>query len=300
MSRTLLTLAAASPAELRELLTRASLVAHDQLIPLRAAAPVVVLCAAPRPYARIAVQSGAARVGLVVATFTPEEVRELGSAGAAAATFGRAGPGVVLVGFDAESANAFAAASPAPSLGVDSAGGCTVGALADLLVLERRAPLPGHRLAIIGDASPRSIDLAVAVASLGGSVSFAHPVGFAPDPDRLTVVRERAAAVGGAVLDTTELMDALRDATAIVTEPFPAEGGDRFRGYGVARHHLRVCKPGYLLLHRAAERRGPEVSAALVEDPGWSAPAQRQAESWAAAALLSWALQPDRLRSVLG
>ena len=123
---------------------------------------------------------------------------------------------------------------------------------------------------------------------------------YAPDPDRLTVVRERAAAAGGAVLDTTELMDSLRDATAVITEPVPADGGERFRPYAVARHHLRVCKPGYAVLHRAAERRGTEVSAALVDDPGWAASEQRQAESWAAAALLSWTLQPDRLRSVLG
>jgi ornithine carbamoyltransferase len=300
MPRTLLSLAAATPAELRELLTRASLVAHDQHIPLRAAAPVLLLAAAARPYARVAVQSGAARVGLSVSTFGPEEVRELGALGAAAATFGRAGPGVVLLGFEADAASTFASASPAPCLGVEGAAGCTVGALADLLVLERRGPLANHRVAIVGDASPRAIDLAVAVASFGGSVSFVHPVGYAPDPDRLTVVRERAAASGAAVLDTTELMDALREATAVVVEPVPAEGAERFRPYAVARHHLRVCKPGSILLHRAAERRGAELSAALVDDPGWAAPSQRQAESWAAAALLSWALQPDRLRSVLG
>ena len=300
VSRTLLSLAAATPAELRELLARATLVAHDQLIPLRSVAPLLCLSAAPRPYGRIAVQSGAARVGLSVSSFGPDEVAALGDFGHAAATIGRSGPGVVLVGFSAEAATAFAAASPAPCLGVDGGAGCPLGALADLLVLERQGSLTAHRLVIVGDASPRALDLAAAVASLGGSVNFVHPVGYAPDPDRLTAVRERAASAGGAVLDTTELLDALRDATSVVVEPTPVEGAERFRPYSLARHHLRVCRPGFVLLHRAPESRGPEVSPSLIEDGSWSAAAQRQAESWAAAALLSWTLQPDRLRSVLG
>lgn len=300
MSRTLLSLAAASPAELRDLLARAALIHLDGHRPLQAVAPLLVLAAAPRPYGRTAVQVGAARLGLATETFSPEEVRALGDVSLAAATLGRAAPGLVLLGWEMEPAAAFAAASPSPCLGLDGAAGCPVGALADLLALDRRGALASHRLTVVGDASPRALDLATGLASLGGSVTLVHPVGFAPDPERLTVIRERAAAAGGSVLDTTELVEGLRDATAVLVEPFPRENVSRFRPYALARHHLRVCRPACAVLHRAHETRGAELSPTLADDAAWTAPRQRQAESLAAAALLWWMLQPDRVRSVLG
>jgi ornithine carbamoyltransferase len=300
MARTLLTLASLTPPELRDLLARVGLAEADGLRALRAAAPIVALSAAERPYARLALQSGAGRVGLQTSTFTPAEVQALGEGALAGATVGLHTPAVALIGWELAALAAFAERCPAPCIAMDAASGCPVGALADLVVLASRRAPSQHRLAIVGDASPRAMDLASALASLGGSVNLVHPVGFAPDADRLTLVRERAAAAGGAVLDTTELLEGLRDATAVFVEPFPPGEVERFRAFALARHHLRVCRPSPALLHRIAERRGPELSATLVEDGGWCAPAQRQAESFAAAAVLSWMLQPDRARSVLG
>lgn len=300
MSRSLLSLASLSPSELRELLARAALAEADGLRPLRAAVPLVALTAAERPYARLALQSGAGRLGLQVSNFAPAEVETLGEAAFAGATVGQHTPAVALLGWAQPALQAFASSCPVPCVGMDSASGCPVGALADLMVLGRRAPHASHRLAVVGDASPRALDLATALATLGGSVNLVHPVGFAPDAERLTLLRERAAAAGGAVLDTTELLDGLRDCTAVFAEAFPADAVERFRPFALARHHLRVSRPAPLLLHRAPERRGAELSATLAEEPGWSGPAQRGAESFAAAAVLSWILQPDRARSVLG
>ena len=300
MPRSLLSLASLTPPELRELLTRVELAEADGLRPLRTAAPVVALCGSDRPYARLALQSGAGRVGLPVSQFGTAEVEALGEPALAGATVGLHTAAVALIGWSLAPLQAFAASSSAPCIATDSASGCPIGALADLVVLGRRGALPQHRLAIVGDASPRALDLANALATLGGSVNLVHPVGFAPEAERLTLLRERAAAAGGAVLDTTELLEGLRDATAVFVEAFPAEEVERFRPFALARHHLRVCRPGPALLHRAPERRGPELSATLVEDSGWCAGAQRSAESFAAAAVLSWILQPDRARSVLG
>ena len=300
MSRTLLSLAAASPAQLRDLLARAALIRQEGHRPLQSVAPLLVLAASPRPYGRAAVRAGAARIGLATEAFSPEDVRALGDFALAAATIGRAAPALILLGWEMESAAAFAAASPAPCLGVDGAAGCPLGGLADLIALEGRGSLASHRLTVVGDASPRALDLATGLASLGGSVTLVHPVGFAPDPERLTMIRERAAAAGGSVLDTTELVEGLRDATAVLVEPFPKENVARFRPYALARHHLRVCRQSCAVLHRAHETRGAELSPTLVEDAAWLAPRQRQAESLAAAALLGWMLQPDRVRSVVG
>jgi ornithine carbamoyltransferase len=206
----------------------------------------------------------------------------------------------VLVGFPGDRAQAYAAACPGPVLGCDGGGGDPVGALADLLTLRAAGPLASHRLAVLGDPSPRSLDLAVAVATLGGSVAFVHPVGFAPDPEKLTVVRERAAATGAAVLDTDVLTDGLRDATAVVVEPWPENQVERFRSYSLQRHQLRVVRAGAGILHRAPERRGAEMSASLADEAQWWAPAQRQNGVHAGVACLSALFHAKAARAVIG
>ena len=300
MARSLLSLTQLRPGELRELLTRASLLNLGPAPQLSSSSAVPVLCASARPYARWAVEAGLSRLGLRASVFQPVEVDALGDGAAAGGTMGSTSCGIVLVGWTAERAVAFAAAAPVPVLAIESGAGDPLGALADLLVLERVAALPTHRICVVGDPSPRAIDASVALASLGASVAFAHPVGFAPDPERLTLVRERAAAAGGAVLDTTELIEGLRDASAVIVEPWPEGEAERFRPIAVQRHQLRVVRAGCGILHRQPERRGAELSASLLDDAAWWAPQQRALAPLAAAALVQSMFSPDPWRSVIG
>ena len=300
MPRSILTLSALGPAELADLELRAAMSAVGARFAGESRGRIVVLCAEARPYARVAVEVAAAGMGLSTLHVGADEVAALGDLGVAARTLGEHAPASVLVGFTAARAQAYAAATPGPVLVADGGSGDPVGALADLLALKALGPLAQHRLAVVGDASPRSLDLAVALATLGGSVAFAHPVGFAPDPERLTLVRERAALSGAAVLDTDSLIDGLRDATAVLVEPWPEGESERFRAFSLQRHQLRVVRAHAGILHRAPERRGPELSTTLADDPSWWAPTQRALAVPAAAALLSSLFQAGARRAVIG
>jgi ornithine carbamoyltransferase len=267
---------------------------------LHAVAPIAVLCAEPAPYVRAAIEAGAALAGLRVVTYGPEEVARLGHPLVAGERLGAMHAALVGVGLPPAFLAALAERSPAPVIEGGGPGGDPAGALADLLVLERGlGGLDGLKLAWVGDSAGLLSDLLVAGCTLGLSVAVAHPVGFAPDLERVTWARERAAVTRAAVLVTTDLAEALHEANAVYAEPWPEGHEDRFRGYAVQRHVLRGVRGGCLYLHRRPEGRGAEVSASLAEEAGWVAGEQSRARADAWTAILVFVLQPDPLRSVL-
>lgn len=288
-------------ATLRELRARALDVRRGDPPLVRSVAPVGLLCAEPAPYVRAAVEAGAAMVGLRVAIYGPDEVARLGDPAVAGARLGAMHAALLGTGFPAQTLAAMAETSPCPVVEAGGPGGDPAGALADLWVMEEAlGGLDGRKLCWVGDATGLLHDLMVAGCAEGMSVAVAHPVGFAPDLERVIWARERAATHGAAVTVTTELAEAVADAHAVYAEPWPEGAADRFRGYSVQRHALRGLRGGAVFLHRAPERRGPEMSAAIVDDPGWLAPRQGRARADAWAALLAWLLLPDPLRSVSG
>ncbi len=245
-------------------------------------------------------EAGASLLGLRVTTYTPDEVARLGEPGAAGERLGALHAAILGARLPAATMAALAERSGAPVIEAGGPGGDPAGALADLLVVERAlGALDGRKLAWIGDATGLFHDVLVGGASLGLSVAIAHPVGFAPDMERVTWARERAALSRAAVLVTTELAEALHDASAVYVEPWPAGAEDRFRSYALQRHTLRPTRGGCVFLHSAPERRGGECSPSLLDDPGWLAMEQSRARADAWAAVLGWCLQPDPIRSVL-
>lgn len=275
-------------------------VRHGAPEPLRSAASIALLCGEPAPYVRAAVDAGASLLGLRVVSYGPEEVARLGDLVVAGERLGGLHLAILACGLPAERMAALASRCVAPVVEAGGPGGDPAGALADLVVLERAlSGLDGRKLVWIGDASGLQHDLLVAGASVGLSVAVAHPVGFAPDLERVTWARERAAVTRAAITVTTDLVEALADASAIYVDPWPEEHADRFRGYGVQRHLLRRTRAGCVILHRAPERRGGELYSSLVEDPGWLAFEQARARADAWAALLAVLLRPDPLRHVL-
>jgi ornithine carbamoyltransferase len=283
-------------ADLRGLRARCRAVRRGEVRPLDLTAPIALLCASPTPYVRAAVEAGAALVGLRVATYGPEDVAALGDLGVAGQLLGATASAIVTVGLGGRTA-ALAERAPCPVINAGDSDGDAVGALADLVVIEQGlGSLEGRRLAWVGDSCGLTYDLLLAACTAGMSVAVAHPTGYAPDADRLTAARERAAMSGAAVMVTTDLAEALLDSDAVYVEPWPEGAGDRFRAYTVHRHTLRHARAGALLLHRAPERRGPELATSLVEDGAWMAATQARARADAVAALLTQALRPDPLR----
>lgn len=264
-------------------------------------APVVVFCRDANPHARASVEAGAALLGLHASVYGPAEVAALGEPVVAASRMGEVCAAIVGIGLGSAMIEAIAGGTDCPVVNAGDGEGDAVGALADLVVMEQvLGSFAGHKLAWVGDSCGLLNDLMIAGCTLGMSVAIAHPVGFAPDADHLTTARERAAVTGAAVMVTNDLAEALQDASVVYVEPWPVEAGDRFRPYTVQRHSLRHARAQVAILHRAPERRGPEIATSLVEDPSWLALAQSRARADAAAALLWAALRPDPLRSVIG
>ncbi len=239
-------------------------------------------------------------VGLRVSLYSPEEVARLGEPDVAGERLGGLHTAILGAGFSTSTLVAMAERSGCPVIEAGGPGGDPAGALADLRVLDRAlGGLAGKRLTWVGDASGLLHDLLVAGCARGLSVAVAHPVGYAPDLERVTWARERAAAAGASVLVTTDLAEAVLDTDAIYAEIWPEGAGERFRPYAVQRHVTRQARGNCVFLHRAPERRGGELSGSLLQEPGWLAmeQARRRADAWGA--VLGWILQPDPLRSVL-
>jgi ornithine carbamoyltransferase len=267
---------------------------------LRSSAAIALLCGEPVPYVRAAVEAGAALLGLRVTVYGPDEVARLGDPAVAGRRLGSLHPALLGAALPPGVIAALAEHAACPVVEAGGAGGDPAGALADLLALEQAlGGLEGRKLTWVGDASGLLHDLLVGGCTLGLSVAVAHPVGYAPDMERVTWARERASVTGASVLVTTELAEAVLDAHAIYAEPWPEGAADRFRAYGVQRHAIRGAKGGCVFLHRAPEQRGAELSPSLAEEAGWLAidQARRRADAWAA--VLGWLLRPDPLRSVL-
>jgi ornithine carbamoyltransferase len=300
MADSLLHLGATSAATLADIAARMNAVRRGEAPSLRTPAAVALLLGEPLPYVRAAVEAGAALVGLRVVVYGPEDARALGDPGVAGARLGALHPALLVAGFPAAAVAAMAERSAAPVVEAGGPGGDPVGAIADLWVLERAfGRLDGRRLAWIGESGGLLHDLLVGGCIRGLSVAVAHPLGHAPDLERVTWARERAAVSGAAVLVTDDVAEAVTDSDAVYAEPWPEGAAERFRGYSVQRHSLRLARGGALVLHRAPERRGPELSASLLEDPGWMGLAQSRARADAWAAILGWLLEPDPLRGVL-
>lgn len=293
-------LAACTAQDLRDLRSRCRDVRRGLAPALGVRAPVALLCGAPAPHTRAAVEAACALLGLRVSVYGPAEVAELGEPALAGARLRALTSAVVGIGLPAGMLAAIDTCG-GPVVNAGDAQGDAVGALADLVVLEQiLGGWAGHKLAWVGDSSGLLGDLLVGGCTLGLSVAVAHPVGFAPDAERLTAARERAAVTGAAVMVTNDLTEALADASAVYVDPWPADATERFRPFTVHRHSLRHTRTQAVVMHRAPERRGQEVATSLVEDPAWLAPAQARARADAAAALLWAAIHPDPLRSMIG
>lgn len=260
-----------------------------------------MLCGRAEPYTRAAVEAGASLIGLRVTTYDPAEVVALGELAQAGERLSTLHFGLVAVGLAEGETARLASRARVPVLNGGDPDGDPIAAVADLQVLQSRlGALQGRRLTWVGDAGGLLYDLLCAGAAHGLSVSVAHPVGFAPDAERVTWARDYAAETGAAIHVTHELGEAITDASVVYVDRWPEEHAERFRPYAVQRHTLRDARVGALVLHRSPERIGPELSASYAEEVAAVAVEQARARADAAAALLLAMLRPDPLCSVRG
>lgn len=297
----LLDLASLPAPRFRDLYRRLTSPHRGALPHLQTRGALALLCGRPQPYVRAAVQAGASLLGLRVEVYGPGETAALGEPGMAGERLSIVHPLILGCGMAPGTLGALAAHSRVPVVDAGDGDADPVGALADLAVIDEAVGgLAGTKLAWVGDATGLFFDLLVGAATLGATVAVAHPVGFAPDPERVLVGRQRAAESGAAVLDTTDLAEGVQDARAVYVDLWPAEHVERFRPYAVQAHTLRDAGAGtgVVVLHRRPEQRGPELSPSFAEEITTRSVDQFRMRVAAFAAVLASLLEPDPLRSV--
>jgi ornithine carbamoyltransferase len=148
--------------------------------------------------------------------------------------------------------------------------------LADLLTIrEKFDRLAGLKLTYVGDGNNMAHSLLIGCAKMGMSVAVAHPHGYAPDAEIVTVAREVAATMGGAVLITEDPREAVTDADVVYTDTWASMGQEaereqriaRFKGFTVDEPLMALAHPHAVFMHCLPAHRGEEVVAEIIDGP---------------------------------
>jgi ornithine carbamoyltransferase len=145
-------------------------------------------------------------------------------------------------------------------------------ALADLFTLwERGFPLRETRLAWVGDGNNVCHSLVLAAALVGAEIAVACPPGYEP----AEAVLKAARGLGGRVIVTTEVPQAVKGAHAVYTDVWVSMGQEAereqrleaFGRYQVNERVLGLARPDAVVMHCLPAHRGEEISDALVDGP---------------------------------
>ncbi len=146
--------------------------------------------------------------------------------------------------------------------------------LADLMTIEEKlGGLAGLKLAYVGDGNNMAHSLLYGGAQFGMTVAVAHPRGYAPDPDVLTVARDIAATTGGAIQVTQSPSEGVADADVVYTDVWASMGQEtqreerlaRFEGFQVNADLMASARPDAIFMHCLPAHRGEEVSAEVMD-----------------------------------
>lgn len=149
-------------------------------------------------------------------------------------------------------------------------------ALADMLTIwEHKGRLQGVKLAYIGDGNNVANSLVLSAVLLGLDMRVATPVGYEMDNAIVQKAKEYAAASGGKLLLTHDVVEAVAGADAVYTDVwtsmgFEAENEVRlkaFADYQVNEKLVAHADQDYLFLHCLPAHRGEEVTAGVIDGP---------------------------------
>jgi ornithine carbamoyltransferase len=145
-------------------------------------------------------------------------------------------------------------------------------ALADLLTLkELFGDLSGLKLAYVGDGNNVAHSLLEACALAGVTIAVAAPAGYEPSSE---VVAD-AEALGGRILVTADVLEAVDGADAVYTDVWVSMGeeGERderlsaLAGYQVNAELMALAGPAAVFLHCLPAHREEEVTAEVIDGP---------------------------------
>ena len=146
--------------------------------------------------------------------------------------------------------------------------------MADLLTIqEHKGPLPGLKLAFIGDGNNVSRSLCIGLPRLGVNFTIAGPQGYHLDDASLAKARQMAAAETVQVDQFTDPADALSGADVVYTDAWTSMGQEAeseirrkaFQGYTVDPALLAQASPGALFMHDMPVHYGEEIPPGMLE-----------------------------------
>lgn len=148
-------------------------------------------------------------------------------------------------------------------------------ALADLQTISEHRPLPGTRLAYVGDGNNVAHSLLLGGALVGMNVTVAAPTGFEPAPEVVRAAEKIAAENGGSVAVVAQPEEAVRGADVVYTDVWTSMGQEQeaqrrveaFAGFEVDLAMFSLAADNALFLHCLPAHRGEEVSAEIMEHP---------------------------------
>lgn len=143
-------------------------------------------------------------------------------------------------------------------------------AVADLMTIAERRPLPGTVLAYVGDGNNVCHSLMLAGTMAGMQVRVGCPPGYRPDPGMVSAARE-----WGEVSIHEQPASAVSGAHAVYTDVWTSmgqEGESRerlaaFANYTVDRRLMELADPEGVFMHCLPAHRGEEVTAEVMESP---------------------------------
>jgi ornithine carbamoyltransferase len=181
----------------------------------------------------------------------------------------------VIRTFADEDVRRFAAAASIPVVNALTDRHHPCQAIADLLTLHQHfGPLPGLKLAYLGDGNNVAHSLIEACALAGIDISVATPVGYEPDEGIEMAAAELAAKSGSIVHVTHDPLVAAAGANAVYTDVWLSMGDSEeqratreaaFRSYQVNEAVMAEAANDAVFMHCLPAHRGEEVSAGVID-----------------------------------
>lgn len=149
-------------------------------------------------------------------------------------------------------------------------------ALADLLTIrEKLGATKGLKFAYIGDGNNMAHSLMFAASKAGMDFACGAPEGYWMDPEVVAQGQTDAEAAGTSILQTADIVEAVRDADVIYTDVWASMGQEAeqkkrekdFAGFEVDSALMAHAKPSAIFMHCLPAHRGEEVSAEVCDGP---------------------------------
>jgi ornithine carbamoyltransferase len=147
-------------------------------------------------------------------------------------------------------------------------------ALTDLYTMrEVNGPLPGQKLAFVGDANNVASSLMLACGKLDVQFAIASPDGYGFDEDYVACVKEETPELK--LFQTHDPVEAVRDADAVYTDVWASMGQESekatrakaFADYQVNEDLMRHAPSTACFLHCLPAHRGEEVTDGVIDSP---------------------------------